>query len=179
LSACETGLGEASPGEGVQGLRRALVVAGSEAQVISLWRIDDQATSDLLAAYYDRLMAGSGRSEAMREAQLALLRRGATAHPFYWASFIVSGDGTPLSRRNAAPARTAPGPRGCACSAAGEGSDPRGAGAALAAALACLLRGSRPRPRRPRSGFPSASPRERVDGHGREQRRAGHHELHG
>jgi MYXO-CTERM domain-containing protein len=150
LSACETGLGEASPGEGVQGLRRALIVAGSETQVISLWRIDDQATVSLLSAYYDRLLAGAGRSEAMREAQLGLLRQGATAHPFYWASFIVSGDGTPLSRRNPTPARTPPGPRGCACAAAGEASDPSGAVAALAAALACLLRGSQSRMRRSR-----------------------------
>jgi CHAT domain-containing protein len=96
LSACETGVGEVQVGEGVQGLRRALVVAGSESQLLSLWRVDDEATRDLMVGYYRRLQSGAGRSEALREAQQALLADPKRAHPFFWAAFIPSGDWSPL-----------------------------------------------------------------------------------
>ena len=92
LSACETGVGDARNGEGVYGLRRALVLAGSESQVMSLWQVSDSATRDLMIAFYQRLRSGEGRADALRNVQLALLRRRDRAHPFYWASFIQSGD---------------------------------------------------------------------------------------
>jgi CHAT domain-containing protein/tetratricopeptide (TPR) repeat protein len=102
LSACETGIGDVKNGDGVYGLRRALVLAGAESQVMSLWQVDDAATRDLMVAYYRRLQAGEGRTEALRAVQLEMLRgAGAPAetkkrpnrsHPFFWASFIQSGD---------------------------------------------------------------------------------------
>src|SRR6185503_19362117 len=73
LSACQTGLGEAVSGEGVYGLRRALVMAGAETQVMSLWEVDTGRTRELTIAYYQRLKAGAGRSEALRQAQLQML----------------------------------------------------------------------------------------------------------
>ncbi|MFN2511242.1 MAG: tetratricopeptide repeat protein [Pyrinomonadaceae bacterium] len=76
LSACETGLGEIKNGEGVYGLRRALVLAGSESQVMSLWQVSDAATRDLMAAYYQRLQAGEGRTEALRQVQLEMIKSG-------------------------------------------------------------------------------------------------------
>jgi CHAT domain-containing protein/Tfp pilus assembly protein PilF len=76
LSACETGLGEIKNGEGVYGLRRALVLAGSESQVMSLWQVSDAATRDLMAAYYKRLQAGEGRTEALRQVQLMMIQSG-------------------------------------------------------------------------------------------------------
>jgi CHAT domain-containing protein/tetratricopeptide (TPR) repeat protein len=76
LSACETGLGEIKNGEGVYGLRRALVLAGSESQVMSLWQVSDAATRDLMAAYYKRLQAGEGRTEALRQVQLEMIKSG-------------------------------------------------------------------------------------------------------
>jgi CHAT domain-containing protein/tetratricopeptide (TPR) repeat protein len=91
LSACDTGVGEVRSGDGVYGLRRALVLAGSESQVMSLWPVSDEATRDLMIAYYGALEAGKGRGEALREVQLAMLRDPARAHPFFWASFILSG----------------------------------------------------------------------------------------
>jgi CHAT domain-containing protein/tetratricopeptide (TPR) repeat protein len=120
LSACETGVGEVTNGEGVYGLRRALVLAGSESQVMSLWQVSDEATRDLMIAYYRRLQAGAGRSEALREVQLEMLkgqressdssqRRGIgtelgagkggdRSHPFYWAAFIQSGEWKPMAQ---------------------------------------------------------------------------------
>jgi CHAT domain-containing protein len=92
LSACETGLGNVVNGEGVYGLRRAFVLAGAESQLMSLWQVDDFGTSTLMQGYYERITAGTGRSEALREVQQELLNTGAYEHPYYWAGFIFSGD---------------------------------------------------------------------------------------
>src|SRR5215831_1119233 len=92
LSACDTGLGEVKNGDGVYGLRRALVLAGSESQVISLWHVADKATRELMVGYYTGLQRGEGRLEALRNVQLQMLRSGERRHPYYWAGFIQSGE---------------------------------------------------------------------------------------
>lgn len=120
LSACETGLGDVQNGQGVYGLRRALVLAGSETQVMSLWKVSDAGTRDLMVAYYTRLQQGESRTEALRQVQLTMLQGKLTPspkttsdkqkskretgemvgevktrdyrHPYYWAAFIPSGD---------------------------------------------------------------------------------------
>ena len=96
LSACETGVGEPRRGDGVYGLRRALVMAGSESQLISLWQVSDLATRDLMTSYYRELGGGAGRAEALREVQRAMLRQPKRRHPYYWASFILSGADGPI-----------------------------------------------------------------------------------
>jgi len=98
LSACETGVGKVTNGDGVYGLRRALVIAGAESLVMSLWQVDDLATKELMDGYYTRLRAGRPRSSALREVQLELLGRREYAHPFFWASFLPAGANTPLGR---------------------------------------------------------------------------------
>lgn len=97
LSACETGIGEVKVSEGVYGLRRALVIAGSESQVISLWKVSDSATREFMASFYGRLRKGEGRTEALRRVQQELLKGERFQHPFFWAAFIQSGDWGPLS----------------------------------------------------------------------------------
>jgi len=118
LSACDTGVGEVHNGAGVYGLRRALVLAGSETQVMSLWSVNDVATRDLMVGFYSRLQAGEGRAEALRQVQLGMLAgqaagqtgdaRGLTVnkrasgapnltHPYYWAPFIESGAWTGMA----------------------------------------------------------------------------------
>jgi CHAT domain-containing protein/Tfp pilus assembly protein PilF len=99
LSACDTGLGEVKNGEGVQGLRRALVLAGSESQVISLWAVPDEWAKDVMVPYYKALRRGEGRSEGLRRAQLRMLRSKDQQHPFYWAAFIQSGEWANLNGR--------------------------------------------------------------------------------
>jgi CHAT domain-containing protein len=96
LSACETGLGDVANGEGVYGLRRALVMAGSASQVLSLWKVDDEGTKDWMVAYYRRLLQKEGRGEALRQTQLQMLGSNSYSHPYYWAAFISSGDWRPL-----------------------------------------------------------------------------------
>lgn len=121
LSACETALGEIEEREGVFGLRRAFVVAGAETQMLSLWEVQPTPTRLMMREYYTRLIAGGGRSESLRQAQLAVASSERWRHPAYWAAFIVSGDGRTLDGRTAPPIPppVAPGPRGCACTAVG------------------------------------------------------------
>ena len=92
LSACDTGLGEIKNGEGVQGLRRALVLAGSESQIISLWAVPDELAKEIIIPYYKMLRQGEGRGEGLRQVQLRMLRSKDRRHPYYWASFIQSGE---------------------------------------------------------------------------------------
>jgi len=94
LSACETGVGEVKVGDGVYGLRRALVIAGVQTQVMSLWPVSDAATRDLMVEYYRGLKNGRGRGDALRNVQLEMMRSGTRSHPFFWASFIQIGDWT-------------------------------------------------------------------------------------
>jgi CHAT domain-containing protein len=95
LSACETGLGRVHVGEGVFGLRRAFVLAGAKTLVMSLWKVPDEPTCELMEDFYHRLLAGAGRAEALRQAQLALKAK--YPEPFYWGAFICQGDPSPLS----------------------------------------------------------------------------------
>jgi CHAT domain-containing protein len=90
LSACETGLGEVEVGEGVAGLRSSFAVAGAETLVMSLWKVSDQATADLMTRFYEGLVLGKTRSAALRDAQLEMASRGATAHA--WGGFILQGN---------------------------------------------------------------------------------------
>jgi CHAT domain-containing protein len=116
LSACETGVGDLARGEGVYNLRRAFVEAGAETQVMSLWQVDDDATRALMSGYYRRMFGeGRGRSAALREQQLALLAEPGHEHPYYWASFIVSGDPSPIVTKGASVPGVAPSARGCGC----------------------------------------------------------------
>jgi CHAT domain-containing protein len=92
LSACDTGLGEVRTGEGVYGLRRSFAIAGAESLVMSLWPVSDFVTRELMTGYYKNLKQGIGRGESLRQVQIEMLKRPATHHPFYWASFIESGE---------------------------------------------------------------------------------------
>jgi CHAT domain-containing protein/Tfp pilus assembly protein PilF len=92
LSASDTGVGEVKNGEGVFGLRRALSLAGSETQVMSLWPVSDLGARDLMIEYYKALERGEGRGDGLRHVQLEMLKNKGRRHPFYWASFIQSGE---------------------------------------------------------------------------------------
>ena len=96
LSACETGLGDLSTGEGVHGLRRAFLMAGARTVVTSLYRVPDGQTKEVMTDFYRALASGKSKIEALSEAQnSARTRRQSThgaAHPFYWGSFVLVGD---------------------------------------------------------------------------------------
>jgi CHAT domain-containing protein/Tfp pilus assembly protein PilF len=96
LSACETGLGDVRSGEGVLGLRWAFSIAGARALLMSLWKVPDDETRELMEAFYRRIRRSPGidRAGALRAAQLAMLRARRAegdADPWSWAAFILSG----------------------------------------------------------------------------------------
>lgn len=100
LSACETGLGEVRVGEGVFGLRRAFVLAGAKTLVMSLWKVPDEQTRELMEDFYRRILGADGnapqpRADALRDAQLAMKAK--HPEPLYWGAFICQGDPGPLA----------------------------------------------------------------------------------
>ncbi len=96
LSACNTGSGEYVTGEGVMGLSRAFLIAGSRAVVMSLWPVASKATEQLMVQFYTNLRAGQDPHEALRAAKLKFRDDAQKAgsierHPFFWAPFVVFG----------------------------------------------------------------------------------------
>ena len=89
LSACETGLGKIANGDDVVGLTRGFLYAGSSSIVASLWKVDDLATSTLMTSFYEA-MKKMDKREALRLAQLQNKKK--YAHPYYWASFQLTGN---------------------------------------------------------------------------------------
>jgi tetratricopeptide (TPR) repeat protein/CHAT domain-containing protein len=89
LSACETGLGTIRVGEGVVGLRHAFTVAGARTLVMSLWKVPDEQTQELMVDFYTRILHGKPRAEALREAQQSLRAR--YPNPYYWGAFVLQG----------------------------------------------------------------------------------------
>jgi len=93
LSACETGLGGQSNGEGVFGLRRGLQEAGADAVMMSMWSVPDQETQELMALFYQKWLGGMDKPEALRQAQLAeretVRKRYGKDLPFYWGAFVM------------------------------------------------------------------------------------------
>jgi CHAT domain-containing protein len=112
LSACETGLGLSAGGEGILGLQRSFQIAGAGGVVASLWKVDDAVTRQLMERFYENLWSKKmTKSEALRQAQLYVLREGSMrgfiqldaaetlpasrpsrVPPYFWAAFVLSGD---------------------------------------------------------------------------------------
>ncbi len=155
LSACDTGVGEIRNGEGVFGLRRAFTMAGAASLVMSLWRVDDEGTRDLMTAYYAGLARGEGRAEALRNVQLTMSHSPNYGDPWHWASFVEYGEDGPLASNLPArsgssgppPVNSAAGRLGCGCSVVGSPSR-NVAATLLSFALAAL--GAKRRKRRAR-----------------------------
>ena len=96
FSACETGRGRFAPGEGLLGLMWAVFVGGAPSTLVSQWQVDSASSSKLMIAFHQAWNAPAGgvsKAEALRTASLAVLRTAEYSHPFYWAAFILAGDG--------------------------------------------------------------------------------------
>ena len=99
LSACETANGRVAPGEGVIGMSWAFFVAGTRSMVVSQWKISSASTSEFMTTFYQNLHSDNQRvnrnkAEAIRKAELTLMRDNRYRHPFFWAGFVMIGSGT-------------------------------------------------------------------------------------
>jgi CHAT domain-containing protein len=99
LSACETARGRFRAGEGVIGLTWALFVAGVPSTLVSQWNVESASTRDLMLNFHRQLRAPAAtnadmtKAEALRQAALKVMKNQGTNHPFYWAGFVLVGDG--------------------------------------------------------------------------------------
>lgn len=93
LSACQTGLGKISKGEGVIGLSRALVYAGAKNLIVSFWSVADQSTAELMTTFYQNLLQNKNQTfnTGLRNAKLEMIKNETYAAPFYWAPFVLIG----------------------------------------------------------------------------------------
>lgn len=93
LSACDTGLGKDVKGEGLVGLTRGFLYAGSRSVVASLWKVEDSATAELMGHFYrEMLIEGTPPAAALRAAKIAMWRQKRWSAPYYWAAFVLQGD---------------------------------------------------------------------------------------
>lgn len=94
LSACQTGLGKLSKGEGVIGLSRALTYAGAKNILVSFWNVADESTAKLMTNFYSVLLQNKDEdfSQALRQAKLQLINNQKFASPYYWAPFVLIGN---------------------------------------------------------------------------------------
>ncbi|MEO1627713.1 MAG: CHAT domain-containing protein, partial [Bacteroidota bacterium] len=100
LSACNTGSGLLIKGEGVMSLSRSFLLAGCASTLVSLWSVDDCATSDVMKYFYTSLSNDLGKDQALREATLQYLAQAdkVGSHPYYWGAFVQSGSAVALSK---------------------------------------------------------------------------------
>lgn len=101
LSGCETGLALSGGGDEQLGLGRAFLAAGARSLVMSIWSVEDASTSFLMQTFYQHLLQGESKVEALRLAQQAMLRHAEArySHPYFWAAFRLVGDMQPFSQQ--------------------------------------------------------------------------------
>ncbi len=97
LTACETGTGRLNRGEGIMSLAHSFMYAGCPSVVMSLWKIDEKASADIIAAFYKHLSGGKSKSESLRLAKIEHMEQtGAHAHPYFWAGMTLVGNEEPV-----------------------------------------------------------------------------------
>jgi CHAT domain-containing protein len=100
LSACETARGRSGAGEGMIGLSWAMFIAGAPSAVVSQWKVESAGARDLMINFHRQALtspaaakSNATKAEALRQAALKMMKNPETRHPFYWAGFVLAGDG--------------------------------------------------------------------------------------
>jgi CHAT domain-containing protein len=100
VSSCNTGTGRLRSGEGVMSLARGFVNAGSRSVVMSLWEVNDEWGTEVMKSFYDNLLKGQSKSNALRKAKLMFIENGEAdqfkGNPFYWATLVIYGNNEPI-----------------------------------------------------------------------------------
>jgi CHAT domain-containing protein len=98
LSSCNTGSGLLVSGEGILSLARGFLYAGSRSAVMSMWEVEDVASSEVIHSFYKNMRSGQTKSSALRSSRLKYLRTASQekSHPYYWSALVIYGDDTPL-----------------------------------------------------------------------------------
>jgi CHAT domain-containing protein len=97
LSACETASGKMVKGEGILSFARSFSFAGTKSILTSLWRVDDEATKEIMTIFYKNLRLGQSKDLALQKAKIQYLNSARKNAPNYWAAFVAVGDMTPIS----------------------------------------------------------------------------------
>tara|TARA_R110000868_G_scaffold383578_1_gene650574 strand:+ start:92 stop:3292 length:3201 start_codon:yes stop_codon:yes gene_type:complete len=100
LNSCSSGSGSYLQGSGIMGISRALRYAGAKSLALNLWSVNDKAASEFATSFYTAINEGSSKWEAMRTAKLSLLKTG-NANPYYWGSYMLIGNSSPLTKKPA------------------------------------------------------------------------------
>ena len=102
LSACDTGTGQITSGEGVLSLGRAFQYSGVKSLIMSKWKVDDRTAPEVMQRFYQYLRQGQDKNEALRSAKLDFLANAGDfrSHPYYWSNFVLVGDTEQLSDQN-------------------------------------------------------------------------------
>jgi len=93
LSGCETGKGSFEDGEGLVGMSWAALAAGAHGSLASSWRVEASSTTEMMLAFHQGILHGTDKAESLRRAEINLIHTGKHTHPFYWAGFVLMGDG--------------------------------------------------------------------------------------
>jgi CHAT domain-containing protein len=101
LSSCNTGSGVLSTGEGILSLARGFLYSGAQSVVMSLWKVDDKAGTDIVKLFYDNLRTGMSKSKALRKARHSYLKNAnqLKSHPYFWSTLVIFGDNSPVFAR--------------------------------------------------------------------------------
>jgi CHAT domain-containing protein/tetratricopeptide (TPR) repeat protein len=96
LSGCETGIGHIKKGEGIISLARAFKFAGCPNIVMSLWKVNDQTTKEIMIIFNKNLKKGMEKDKALQQAKISYLKGAKNLHPFFWSSFVLIGNEDPI-----------------------------------------------------------------------------------
>ncbi|HEY6251019.1 MAG TPA: CHAT domain-containing protein, partial [Candidatus Angelobacter sp.] len=92
LSSCNSALGKDLEAEGIIGLPRAFLYAGSQRVISTLWKVNDEATTEFMKHYYSQLHGGQNPASALSRAQSEMANSAHWQHPYYWAAFVLQGE---------------------------------------------------------------------------------------